>query len=444
MKPYYKFFCIILFLLCQRPVNAQGTWERVSVATTHSLNSICFTDSLTGWVAGDSGVILHTSDGGKNWNVQNSGTTNDIVSVFFLDRNRGWASSLNYTTVPYGTVLLKTTNGGLDWTGAPYPENDIFITCILYRDTLNGWMGGKPHALVRTTNGGITWTEARIDTSVLAFFPVLQIRFWDQNYGYACGGMFDIAGVIWRTSNGGDLWYAIDPSEAPADEVHELHLFDSTHVMGAGGDPDFGYGVGMIRTADGGLSWTYQELGIQGYALDLDFRTPREAWAPLGSRRLLICSFDTGFTWTSIPTPDSTSITRITFPDSLHGYAAGQYGAVLRYRPNATGINQPSASTDPGGITLYQNYPNPFTSTTQIRFSIPDAINASVSIQIKVYNMFGEEVAVPARGIYQPGNYTISFNGEDLPPGIYSYRLIAETAGNKGLYTLSGKMIRGR
>jgi len=126
--------------------------------------------------------------------------------------------------------------------------------------------------------------------------------------------MHDIAGVIWRTSNGGDKWYPIDPSEAPADEVYQLHLFDSLNVMGAGGDPDFGYGVGMIRTSDGGLTWNYHELGMIGNAFDLAFRNDKEGWAPLGPSQKFIYTRDGGSTWTAISTPDSTTIYNVTFP----------------------------------------------------------------------------------------------------------------------------------
>ena len=65
-----------------------------------------------------------------------------------------------------------------------------------------GWMGGTPHALVKTTDGGINWEKAHIDTITFAFFPVLNIQFYNSQYGYACGGAFDIAGVTWRTTIG--------------------------------------------------------------------------------------------------------------------------------------------------------------------------------------------------------------------------------------------------
>ncbi|MEA3478286.1 MAG: YCF48-related protein, partial [Bacteroidota bacterium] len=134
---------------------AQGSWEKIDVPTQQSLHSVYFTDSLYGWAAGDTGTIIHTSDGGDTWTVQDAQTDNSIWSVFFLNRNLGWAASWNYEGF-FGTLIHKTTNGGTEWTSEPYPEDNIFINCILFHDTLNGWVGGSPHALARTIDGGIS------------------------------------------------------------------------------------------------------------------------------------------------------------------------------------------------------------------------------------------------------------------------------------------------
>jgi photosystem II stability/assembly factor-like uncharacterized protein len=420
---------VVFWLLCTATYS-QGTWHRINVPTNQNLKSVCFVDSLYGWLAGDSGIILHTTNGGLSWIRQETYSTNEVEDVFFLNRNLGWASMFNYTTVPFGTILLKTTDGGMNWVSQVYPTEDIFITCILFRDSLNGWLGGKPHALVKTTDGGNTWVQAAIDTSTLAFFPVLSIQFYNDQYGYASGGMFDIAGVTWHTSNGGDLWYAIDATNAPADEVHGLHLFDSLHVMGAGGDPDFGYGVGMIHTADGGQNWTYEELDIQGNAYDLDFRNNLEAWAPLGPKRKMIYSLDAGSTWAATATPDSTAIYDMTFPDSLHGFAVGREGAVLKYQPPVIPSVQPVLSSGTG-YTLYQNSPNPVRSGTTFRFTVPtdggDQIlptrHAADILQLKVYNVFGKEVASLINEKLPPGCHEIGFDASALPGGIYCYTL---------------------
>ncbi|MBC8435962.1 MAG: hypothetical protein H8D88_00200, partial [Bacteroidetes bacterium] len=101
---------VILSFLISPSVSSQGTWERIDVPTDQDLRSVCFIDSLYGWAAGDSGMIIHTADGGESWEIQDSQTEYDVMSLFFLDRNQGWASSFNYTTLPYGTIILKTTN----------------------------------------------------------------------------------------------------------------------------------------------------------------------------------------------------------------------------------------------------------------------------------------------------------------------------------------------
>ncbi len=428
---------------------SQGTWETIDVPTTKTLHSVYFVDSLYGWAVGDSGTIIHTSNGGESWVIQDSQTENEIVNVFFLNKNLGWASAYKYSSLPYGTLLLKTMDGGLNWTISLYPQDNVFINCILFQDSLNGWMGGRPHTLVSTSNGGLDWQQADVDTSVLAFFPVINIQFYDENYGYACGGMFDIAGVIWRTSNGGEKWYAIDPADAPADEVHQLHLYDSIHVMGAGGDPDFGYGVAFMRTWDGGIDWDYEELGIQGNAFDLDFRTDAEAWCPLGPRRKLIYSLDSGNTWASIPTPDSTVIFDMIFPDSLHGYAVGFDGAFIRYIPPFSVSTQPKLLFNPNEVIQTQNYPNPFMSDTRIEFILPKEIlgqqnNLKVvckSVELTVYNALGNFVSTIKKRDLDPGNYFLDFDASSLPAGVYYYQIIVTIQGNEKPFIDSQRMI---
>lgn len=420
-KPGYWF--IILFSF-HPSLFSQGSWERIHLPSTVWFRSVYFTDSLFGWVAGDSGIILHTTDGGKNWMPQTTNLKYEIADIFFPDRQNGWASAFNYSDPPYGTRILKTKDGGNTWIVTDYPGEDVFITCINFSDSLHGWIGGKPHIIAGTDDGGVIWKEAEMDTSTLAFFPVLNILFYNKKYGWACGGMFDIAGVVWRTTDGGKKWSAIDPAFAPADEVHALHAFDSLHVLGAGGDPDFGYGVGMIRTHDGGVTWQYKECSIPGFAVDLDFRTKTEAWAPLGIRKQLIYSFDSGDSWKAMATPDSVEIFDMAFPDSLHGFAVGKHGALLKYKPShGEGIGELKRNHD--NYLLFQNNPNPFSEKTTIRYFCPGS-DASGNIPdpdtrlfLKIFDLTGNEREKIELKDITAGEHEITISRNNLKPGIY-------------------------
>jgi photosystem II stability/assembly factor-like uncharacterized protein len=434
-NPFIKGGFFLALWLAVAAASGQGTWEKVDVPVSPTLRSVWFTDSLFGWIAGDSGTMLHTQDGGVNWQVQETQTACDIMEVFFLDRERGWASAFNFTNPPLGTVLLRTADGGATWNSIPYPAQEIFMNCILFLDSLHGWMGGSPHALVKTTDGGDTWSQARIDTATLSFFPVLNIKFFGDTHGYACGGMFDIAGVIWRTHDGGEMWYPIDVAYAPADEVRQLHCFDSVTIMGAGGDPDLGYGVAMMRSFDGGISWDYEELGMPGNAYDLDFRTSYEAWAPLGPRRKFIYSLDTGQTWTEIPTPHSALISDVIFPDSLHGYAVGDKGFILKYKPPfPVSVDEGIHPAGRPGLEIAAS-PNPFSVKTIIRVirEGSEKSRGPDEFILKVYDLRGNEVARQSGIMTGTPGCGVVFDASGLSGGVYCCQV--------GLVSVRGELI---
>jgi hypothetical protein len=78
----------------------------------------------------------------------------------------------------------------------------------------------------------------------------------------------------------------------------------------------------------------------------------------------------------------------------------------------------------PDKLFLYQNYPNPFNSSTRIKYMIPSVgISLMKSLQLKIYDILGREVATLADGIQKPGEHTVSFEASGLSSGVYFYRL---------------------
>lgn len=65
--------------------------------------------------------------------------------------------------------------------------------------------------------------------------------------------------------------------------------------------------------------------------------------------------------------------------------------------------------------------PNPFNPTTNISFNLPEAAN----VQLKVYNVMGQEVATLVNGALEAGNHRVTFDAGALPSGLYISRLTA-------------------
>ncbi len=75
----------------------------------------------------------------------------------------------------------------------------------------------------------------------------------------------------------------------------------------------------------------------------------------------------------------------------------------------------------PSDYSLQQNFPNPFNSTSVIRYSVPQ----SSSVVIKVFDILGNEIEILVNEEKQTGTYEITWYAENLPSGIYFYRLQA-------------------
>jgi hypothetical protein len=72
-------------------------------------------------------------------------------------------------------------------------------------------------------------------------------------------------------------------------------------------------------------------------------------------------------------------------------------------------------------FTLNQNYPNPFNPSTQIYFNLPGALK----VDLKVFNILGQEVATLVHETLASGRHSVTFNAGNLATGVYIYRIIA-------------------
>ncbi|MBD3233098.1 MAG: T9SS type A sorting domain-containing protein [candidate division Zixibacteria bacterium] len=105
--------------------------------------------------------------------------------------------------------------------------------------------------------------------------------------------------------------------------------------------------------------------------------------------------------------------------------------AKIRADLTTSSVDDGNETVIPRSTKLSQNYPNPFNAQTKIVFGL----NNRSDVNLKVYNLLGEEVATLAYGKYDAGLHSVNWNAADQSSGVYFYRL--ET----GEDTITRKMI---
>jgi hypothetical protein len=104
------------------------------------------------------------------------------------------------------------------------------------------------------------------------------------------------------------------------------------------------------------------------------------------------------------------------------GNAAG-WGAFSEQRRFRIDIPTSVETTDeiPREFSLSQNYPNPFNPSTTIEYALPKISH----VELRVYDILGNEVQTLVKGKQPAGTHRVQFDGNGLPAGVYFYRIKA-------------------
>lgn len=104
--------------------------------------------------------------------------------------------------------------------------------------------------------------------------------------------------------------------------------------------------------------------------------------------------------------------------DITGAYAPGEGNPIPAELIGVTSVDEFNPEV-PDNYSLSQNYPNPFNPSTKISFSIlePGFTNLSV------YNLLGQKVTQLVNERLASGTYTVNLSAENLPSGVYFYRI---------------------
>ena len=459
--------------LILRTEDGGGTWTPQDAVTEVDYRAVSFVNDSVGLAAGTSGTIVFTMNRGEDWETIETGWMHPYHAAHQYSAQGGVVAGVNSIFQP---IVGYTTNGWTDYDFLVfYPEHDHSsyegtISDIYYFDAQIGVTAIRVFdgqgAICRTADGGDNWGTVHWNVNSL-----YAVDFWDEQFGCAVGG----AGTILTTADGGQTWQQV--TSPTGTELMDVSFGSPLQVWAVG------FGGTIIHSDDGGQTWAPQANPVTEDLHGISMVSPDTGYACGANSTILFTSnggvppgnFPPGefnrvspeenswwgpnqwpvlMSWTEAIDPDQDSVTYILHvwsTDSLYPqdvtYLVTSIDTVLEFpapeiSPWNYEVNWTVEATDGEDTTLASNgtgmfhiwievsaddiilhpsslslsvYPNPFNPTTTLRLSLPVPSEAT----LRVFDVTGRLVRDIGLGRLASGSHELSFDGSELPSGIY-------------------------
>jgi hypothetical protein len=310
---------------------------------------------------GGRGTIIRTTNGGTSWTPEVSGVDTILRDVYFTEPTRGWA-------VGMGGTIIHTGPSGPDDPGATF-------------SVITGW-------------NLVSVPVAVEDYSVGAVFPLASGNAHGYDDGYVSTETLEGGRGYWlKFASGGTISVLGDPVAAETVAVNEEwnmvgSVSSAVDVTSIGSEPP-----GIVTSAFYYFDGAYQQSTV--------IEPGRGYWVKASQAGELIMG----------PAGAVPSSSRIRIEDKGERPPGPPGGDVGAGGPGET----------PVSFYLAQNSPNPFNSSTTIRFAVP----ARGRVSLTVYDVLGRPAATLVDGELSPGEHEVRWEAGDLPSGVYLCRIEA-------------------
>ncbi|MGE5847682.1 MAG: two-component regulator propeller domain-containing protein [Ignavibacteria bacterium] len=399
------------------------TWQSFTAANSglpdNMVNSITISSDGIVWFATDAGLASYKDN---IWNVFKtddglSSNKLNFVSFLPLDSNKLWAASNSGATIlnvnsnssvsdpeyitkannniVSDTVTVIAMDGFLsNWIGTDKGLSVITNSGIYNFTQENGFESGKVNSLrslsdnwvhIGTSGGGVKRLKYNGVDGITAASEIITT--WS---GLASDSVLTI-----YVTNNGVRWYGTTEGVSThfGEDTKDINNWGRYNTQTSGiidnyvraiisdnyGDMWFGTRKGLSKLSAEESSWqsfTEQDGLISNNIFDLEVDSDNNLWI----------ATDKGVSYL------------ITQPTSVHQKEKIDYQIKLA------------------------NYPNPFNPVTKIDYTIPK----SGKVKLEVFDNLGSLIKVLVDKTQNAGNYQVLFGGDNIPSGIYLYRLTTE------------------
>lgn len=340
--------------------------------------------------------LFKTTNRGESWDSTNMFTNFfDIRYVVYHPLDTKIIFVSNFYSLYNEVLLYKSNDGGNNWSVSDSTKYDKLVFSSINPNVIYGIV---LYSLIKkTTDGGKNW-ETINNNLVFSSENVRRLEISEYNPDILyCGQMQfwnnegDDLWLLATTTNGGDSWTRIDST---------LREIDSTGSVN---------GILLDKNIEGRFFVSY----TGGLYLTEDN----------GKHFQNVYSGGAGRIWSDNKNP----------PNIYFNSDRG----LLRILDTLT-VGMKNIENDlPSNFNLEQNYPNPFNPSTVINYSIPK----SGFVTVKVFDVLGKVVSVLVDEEKAVGNYSVKFSANNLPSGVYFYRIKAVPSSGSGQVFMETKKL---
>ncbi|MEW6131011.1 MAG: YCF48-related protein [Acidobacteriota bacterium] len=298
-------------------IAAQQGWTKISSLKQNdqpaTINAV-FYDGDNLWLVGADGLVMRSTDDGRNFNEVDVGVKEGLNDVF-ARKDRIWI-------VGDGGLIVSSTDKGKSFSKTTYDANrkglsvpqdkTLDLYSVEFESNDEGYIVGDEGLIIHTTDGGRNWLFQASGTKAQLF----HLSFLkDEGWIVGTGGM------ILHTNDGGQSWY---PQRSGVDVDLNRVFFINDKVGLVTGDKGT-----LLRTDSAGSIWQKVETGIQEPLFGISFLDKKTGWV-VGYQGRVIRTYDAGLHWVDQVSNTTIDLFSVSFRDN-HGFAIGRDGVVMRY-----------------------------------------------------------------------------------------------------------------
>lgn len=406
---------LLIALSIALPLTASGQgWTLLENSPFHSyrFEDAAFVSPERGWIVNGAGETYETQDGGESWTLR-SQVPGYLRTTAFPSAGLGWVGVL----FNQNARLYETRDGGetmVNVTDRIQPAIGGGVCGLFALDETHVFGVGEwdgPSYFLKTTDGGASWQS--VDMAPYAE-SLIDVRFTDPMNGIVVGGTNGTqsggVAVILATSDGGETWTERFRSSGTGTSTEwawkisfpsESVGYVSVEHYGGNGDGK------VLKTIDGGLTWTELAVPGGGSMQGVGFLNEREGWT--SGRGTQMVTSDGGVSWVETSAIDG-SVNRFEFFGDSLGYAMGR----RIYKLERLAVS--AAPPPPDALTLSAS-PNPTASATTIRFRL----GTPGDVVVDVFDTLGRRIARLAEDERPAGEHRLRWEAD--APGTYLVRV---------------------